>query len=400
MALFGASLLFSLSACSGRDGAPGPTGPGGTDGAPGAAGPTGPTGPTGSGGPTGPAGPAAAPPAVYTLSNDAADNAIFVYARASNGNLTARGSYSTGGKGLGAGLGSQDALVFQPSTGLFFAVNPGDDSISMLSLAADGSLTLLSHVPSGGVKPDSITVHGDVVYALNEGDGGAAAANISGFKVAGGALTAIAGSTQALSGAANPLPVDIAFSADGGLIVVTEKATNKIDTFVVTAGVAAAAKAQGSAGVTPFGFDFGADGTLIVSEAAGGNAGASTVSSYSLAADGTLTPITSALATGQSAACWLKVAGSFAYLANAGSANVSAVDVGTDGALTLLAAGNDAPSGAGAIDIAATPDNGFLYSLAGGAHSISILSLRADGSLAPAPALAGVPPHATGLVAR
>ncbi|MGH7296239.1 MAG: lactonase family protein, partial [Polyangiaceae bacterium] len=90
------------------------------------------------------------------------------------------------------GLGSQGALVFDAGTGLFFAVNAGDSSISMLSLNEDGSLTMLSNVPSGGDSPDSITVHGDTVYVANEGVAGTSAANISGFKVSAGKLTPIA----------------------------------------------------------------------------------------------------------------------------------------------------------------------------------------------------------------
>ncbi|MGH7327849.1 MAG: hypothetical protein ACREJX_05815 [Polyangiaceae bacterium] len=182
-------------------------------------------------------------------------------------------------------------------------------------------------------------------------------------------------------------------------MVVTEKATNMIDTFVVTSGVASAVHAQASAGVTPFGFAFSRAGQLVVSEATGGSANASTISSYSVASDGTITPITSTLATSQTAACWLTVAGDWAYAANTGSANVSSLGVTSAGDVSLLS-GNAASSGAGSIDVAATPDNGFLYALASGPHTISILSIQADGSLAPEPALTNAPLHAAGLVAR
>jgi 6-phosphogluconolactonase len=401
-----------LVACSGSDGAAGPagangsagaTGPAGATGAAGAAGAAGEAGapgPAGDAGATGPIGPDQPPAAVYTLSNDASSNEVVVYARASDGNLTLSGSYATGGQGLGAGLGSQGGLVFQPSTGLFFAVNAGDNSISMLSLNEDGSLTMLSHVPSGGSVPDTITVSGDTVYVANEGVAGMSSANISGFKVTGATLAPIASSTQALS-AANPIPVDISFTPDGTLLVVTEKATNMIDTFSVTAGVAGTAKVQASVGETPFGFAFDAAGHLIVSEAVGGTAFLSSVTSYSVAADGTLTPITSSLATGQSSACWLTVAANWSYVANTGSADLTALGVSATGAVSLLTAtGDSAPSGHGSIDVAATPDNGFLYSLSATDHTITILNIQADGTLVAQPALAGVPLHAAGLVAR
>jgi DNA-binding beta-propeller fold protein YncE len=91
----------------------------------------------------------------------------------------------------------------------------------MLSLNADGSLTALANVPSGGTAPNSIAVFEQTVYVLNQGDS-SNAANITGLTAAGGTLSPIAGSTQALS-AANPSPTDIAFSPDGSFLVVAEK---------------------------------------------------------------------------------------------------------------------------------------------------------------------------------
>jgi 6-phosphogluconolactonase len=400
-----------LLACSGSDGAQGPAGPAGATGPAGSAGSAGPSGPsgakgaTGAAGPTGPSGstgptgPRQAAPAVYTLSNDANDNQVVAYLRADDGNLTPLGAYSTGGKGLGAGLGSQGSLVFDETQGLFFAVNGGDNSISMLSLDTDGTLTMLSNVPSGGVAPDSITVSASTVYVANQGDQ-THAANISGFQVAGAKLMPIAGSTQALS-AANPIPVQVSFTPGGKFLLVAEKATNIVDTFQVTGGVAGAADAQASSGITPFGFAFDATGHAIFSNASGGNANASTVSSYSWDGNGKLTTVTNALATTQSAACWLEVAGPYAYVANAHSASITGLAIAADGSLTLLEqSGVAATTGNGAIDVAVTPDNGFLYSLAGADHSINIFSIRADGSLSAQPALTGVPLHAAGLVAR
>jgi 6-phosphogluconolactonase (cycloisomerase 2 family) len=334
------------------------------------------------------------------MSNAAAGNEIVVYRRASNGNLTLHGTYSTGGKGTGAGLGSQDALVFDEPSGRFFAVNAGDDTISMLSLGADGALTMKSKVASGGVKPLSLAVRGNMVYVAHEGDHTAQGANITGFQIANDALTPIAGSTQALS-AVDPRPGDIAFSPNGNLLFVTEKTTQKIATFGMSGQVAGAAKFQASVGQTPFAVAFGPSGHLVVAEV-GPGAGGSSVSSYTVGADGTLTSVTGALATKQSAACWLVMgAGNEAFIANAQSATITGVSVGADGALALHeASGVTAPTGAGAIDEALTPDLGFLYSLASGPHEIHIFELSADGSLTAHPALTGVAPAAAGLVAR
>src|SRR5690348_3142899 len=72
--------------------------------------------------------------AVYALSNDAAGNAVLVYDRADDGTLTAAGSVATGGLGLGAGLGSQGALVFGKKNKYLFAVNAGSNDISVFAV--------------------------------------------------------------------------------------------------------------------------------------------------------------------------------------------------------------------------------------------------------------------------
>jgi 6-phosphogluconolactonase len=375
----------------------------GTDGAMGAAGANGASGSNGAAGMTGPTGPQQALPGVYTLSNAAASNQVSSYLRASNGNLSRKGGYDTTGAGLGAGLGSQGSLVFDAKSQRFFAVNAGDNTISMLEIDADGDLMMMSKVASGGKRPVSITVHDGTVYVVNQGDLAAATvgANISGFQVKGDALVAIAGSTQPLSATSDVHPTDIAFTHDGNFVVVVERFASKLDTFKIVSGVAQAGNFQASAGMQPFAFDQSPEGKLIVAEVGTGQPGASSVSSYTISATGALTPITSALPTLQSAACWLVMAGGYAYIANAASANITAVNVSETGALTLHDAnGITATTGTGAADLAVSPDHGYLYSLAGGPHTINIFEINADGSLAAMPALPGAPAAAVGLVAR
>src|SRR6185436_20252447 len=99
------------------------------------------------------------PKGVYTMTNDAAANKILTFNRAADGSLEPTGAFTaTGGTGTGAGLGNQHGLVFDQAQNLFFAVNAGNNTISMLSLEVDGSLKLLSNVASGGVRPISVTV--------------------------------------------------------------------------------------------------------------------------------------------------------------------------------------------------------------------------------------------------
>jgi 6-phosphogluconolactonase (cycloisomerase 2 family) len=293
--------------------------------------------------------------------------------------------------------------VFDPRSQRFFAVNAGDDSLSMLAIDADGELTQLAKIASGGKRPVSIAVHGDVVYVTNQGDVAAAQvdANISGFRVKANDLVAIAGSTRALSATTDVHPTDLAITPDGAYVVVIERFASKLDTFKLVDGVAQPGNFQASAGMQPFAFDFSPEGNLVVAEVGNGTATGSSVSSYAVSATGVLTPITAALPTHQGAACWIVTAGGFAYIANAATSNITGVAISETGVLTLRdASGITAVTGAGANDLAVSPDHGYLYSLAAGPHEIRPFAIRPDGSLTALPALTGVPAAAQGLVAR
>jgi 6-phosphogluconolactonase (cycloisomerase 2 family) len=241
--------------------------------------------------------------------------------------------------------------------------------------------------------PISLTVHGNVLYALNAGGAG----NISGFDVSGHRLAPLPGSTQPL-GPGSSGPAQISFTADGGTLVVTEKTSSTIDTYSVDHhGIANPATVHNSAGGTPFGFDIDRRGHLIVSEAAG------SASSYDLGRDGQVDPISAAVSTnGQAAPCWLVVSedSRFAYTANAGSGTISGYNVGRDGSLTLRDAdGITANLGTGShpLDEAITSDGDFLYNLTDGQHAITALAIGPDGSLTPAASVTGLPVGAAGL---
>ncbi len=379
------TLSLGLVACVGDEG---------TDGS---AGPEGPAGPAGPAGPQGP-GEEVTPPvpgAVYTLSNDATFNAVFAFDRAADGTLTSRDVYLTGGTGTGGGLGNANALVLSQTKQMMVAANPGDSSISMLKLDPDRSLTLISKIASGGIRPVSVATFDDLVYVVNAGDA-TRAANISGFRIDDFGLTPLVGSTRPLS-AANPAPAQISFTPGGDFLVVSEKGTNKIDTYAVTDGIAGPLNAQTSAGATPFGFTFSAAGQLIVSEAAGGAAGASTASSYTMSTSGTITPVSSAIASTQSAACWAAVAGNHVFMSNTASDTLSSYEIGATGSLTLVGSGVNATTGRGPTDMAVAGD--FLYVLDANAGAMSWFSIAADGTLTAQPDFAGMPSKATGLVA-
>lgn len=399
-------LLCALGALSACVGPPGPTGPAGAAGAPGA---MGAMGSAGAQGPKGdPAPEPTAAPAVYTLSNDKSGNEIVVYTRAADGSLTPFNSYSTGGLGASAGLGDQGGLAFDPARKLFFAVNAGDDSVSMLGLRNDGSVALISKIGSGGSRPVSVTVFGETLYVLNAGafpaTGTAVPGNIAGFKINAGGLTAIANSTQHLSVDTNTGPAQVSFSPDGKLLVVTEKATSKIVVYPVSNGVAGASKVNASRGNIPFGFAFTDASHIVVSEVNDPTMPVSSVTSYSLAADGTAAAVTDKYANSQEAACWSLVIGTHAFVTNTHSNNISSFDIGSNGALTFK---TNTTVGTWPGEMAATQKGDFLYTLNAGPQNIGTtirsltpVEVTADGALSKRPDFVGLPQFAVGLVVR
>jgi 6-phosphogluconolactonase len=334
---------------------------------------------------------------VYTLSNATDGNQVLVFDRANDGTLTPDGAVDTGGDGTGSGLGSQGALVVDGNR--LLAVNAGSDTISLFSIQG-GNPVLRDVVPSGGDMPISLTVHGNVVYVLNAG----APENITGFRIRGHSLHAIPFSTRSLSGSGVG-PAQVQFSPNGHQLVVTEKGTNKIDTYFVAFGWAIGPWVQDSVGATPFGFDFGRRGTLIVSEAFGGAADASAVSSYRLGYFGHLSPVTESAPTTETAACWIETSkdGRYAYAANTGSASVTGYSVAKDGSLTILDADGktgETPAGSKTIDLTFNRNGKFLYALSGGTNVITAFSLNHDGSLDNLGSVGGLPDGTVGLAAN
>ena len=333
-----------------------------------------------------------APGAVYALTNQASGNAVAMYARAADGSLSWIGAVPTGGTGTGASLGSQGALALSDDGRWLFAVNAGSNDVSALRVTPSG-LSLASRVASGGIGPSSVTVHGNLLYVLNAGGAG----NISGFSIGGdGALTPLSGSTRALSGAGVG-PAQVSFSPNGDWLVVTEKATNRIDLYAVDGdGVAGARSTSPAAGGTPFGFAFGHRSDLFVSEAAG------SASSYLIGGDGTLTVASGAVSTYQGAPCWAAVTknGKFGYTANAHSGSISGFAIADDGTIALIdAGGRTADVGAGNVDLAISGNGRYLYQLNGN-RSITGFRIESDGHLTVVGTSASLPTSTIGLVAQ
>ena len=337
---------------------------------------------------------------VYTATNGTAGNEIVMYHRAADGSLSAAGRVATNGLGSGGGLGNQSGLVLTKNGRWLFAVNAGSNEISVFSVR-HGYPRLVDKVSSGGTRPVSLTVHGDLLYVLNGGDTN----NITGFNIGEwGKLSPIPNSTKPLSTAATG-PAQIEFTPDGDTLVVTEKATQKIDLYTVEDGVANGPAVRNSNGVTPFGFAFDKRGNLIVSEAFGGAPNQAALSSYRVSEDDDdISVISPSVKDNQTAACWVVVTknGRYAYTTNTGSGSISGYRVARDGTLSLLGDGLTAVIGAGTgpIDAALSRNSRFLYVLNGGIGTVSGFRVESNGSLSPINSVGGLAPGANGLVAR
>jgi 6-phosphogluconolactonase len=381
---------------------------------------------------------------VYVMSNRAAENTVVVFQRAQDGTLKIIQEVSTGGRGSGPGelpapfpkvpagnsLTTQDELVMSGDGRFLLAVNAGSDEISVLAVTRSG-LDLVDKVYSGGRVPLSIAIHKHLVYIMNNGelsqDVLGAAPVIAGFVLDHkGRLHFIPGSTR-VTGMPDASPADVVFSPDGKWLIISDKfADTLIHVLQVDEDSTTHEVARYVANIpSPFGLAFTGRRILGVVEAnasvvdgrrIGVNNGSST-SSYRLNDDGTLEPISVAVRTEQTVACWLRFTpdGRFAYVTNTGSGSVSSYRVSKTGVLSLL---ESVAADAGSpfsepTDVDITPDGKFLYIISsmGGektfvlpippnAGEVRGFRIGENGSLTPVTTISGFPISIAGLVVR
>jgi len=331
--------------------------------------------------------------AVFVMTNAADKNEILSFQRAADGTLQAARRFATGGRGSGGNtdpLGSQGSLTLSQDRSLLFAVNAGSGDVSLFRVHG-ANLALTQRIPAGGSEPVAIAQHGNLVYVLNAGG----SSDVVGFYLFSGRLTPIPGSLRFLSTNASGA-ASLAFSSDGSFLAVTEKATNTIDVFQIESnGTLSSIVKNPSADPGVFSVTFAPNGALLVAETgAAGVPNASTVSSYAVLANGSLSAISTGVPTFGNANCWNAVTpdGRFVYDSNAGSATIAGFAIGTTGALTPLpgtVVGSN-PAGATNLDIAVSADSRFLYSLNSGNGTIGIFAIQPDGTLNHVGAAGGV----------
>lgn len=307
--------------------------------------------------------------AVFTMTNEADGNRLVVFERARDGSLAQPVYVATDGLGSGDSLGAQGSLVITPDRRHVLVTNPGSDDVSVFAWE-DGMATLIGRYDSQGTRPISVTAAEGLVYVLNAGgDGG-----IAGFWLSKqGELTPIDGSQQGLS-QCDTSPAQISLTMDGSAVVVTEKATQRIDSFEIDDdGRASPPQVIMAAGSTPFGFDITRHDVVVVSEA-----GAGALSSYAWDRDGQFGIVDGPVPDGSDAACWVAISPNdrYAFTTNAASGNISAYRIREHGELELAeAVAADTGMGSIPLDLDFDRKGAHLYVLARGARSIMSYSV-------------------------
>jgi 6-phosphogluconolactonase (cycloisomerase 2 family) len=314
---------------------------------------------------------------LYVNDNTTGVNTVAAFDRHSDGTLTplAGSPFAIGGAGTGHGIGSQGALQLSTDGRYLLAVDASSNQISVLRIKPHGDLQLVRDpVSSGGVEPVSIAVSADLVYVANAGSGGS---NYTGFRLnPGGQLRPIDNSTVALPDGSQP--GDVLFSGDGRHLVGVRVATSLIDSFTVgndgrlTTATGSPFAAQGPG---PFGSEFRPTdpSQLYVSNAHGGT-GNGTISAFTGAGDGALSPIgTSPFPDLQTAPCWIEIShdGHYLFTVNTASNTISSYAINTDGSLTLIGATPFETTGLGAEDARLSPDGTTLWVVGTGADKLS-----------------------------
>jgi 6-phosphogluconolactonase len=345
---------------------------------------------------------------LYVNDNTAPVNTVDGWDRHADGSLTLiPGSpFAIGGSGAGHADTSQGSLQLSGDGRYLLAVDAGSNQISVLRIRPDGSLQQAqgSPVASGGVNPVSIGVHDGLVYVANAGPGtNAGDTNYTGFRLdAGGHLTAIPDSTYVLP--SNSQPGQILFNSDGTRVAGTRIFTSLIDSFTVGSdgrlspapgSPYAAQSFTPTQGFGQFGSEFSPTdpNQLFVSDAhtgAGGAAFPGLISSFTDAADGTLTPVGAPVANDGGASCWVEIShdGKFLFTVNTASASISSYSIGSGGALTFLHSTGPGEIGGGAEDARLSPDGSTLWVVESGTDAVTGFTVD-GGTLTPLAAAPG-----------
>jgi DNA-binding beta-propeller fold protein YncE len=306
-----------------------------------------------------------------------------------------------------------------------FAVNAGSGSVSMFKIKP-GGITLLDTSPSRGQYPVSLAAARDTVYVLNSQSN-----SVTRFAIAKGHLSYQ--QTCVLPAAPRPLdppypataghseqpvateaPGQVGLSPDGKHLVVVAKegpmlagfplgqtaGNGEVDVYDISSDGTVTNCGRPTAyvlpqnapnqGKFPFSFAWTTGGQLLLTEVFGTGAtlAACAVQPFNLNPDGSLSPGSGPVGSGQIAVCWITVSGRNVYTTNYLTNDVTSYTADRKGSLTLNAAvaGGTTPGMTPLvtpIDQALSPDGNFLYQLSPGNGMVVPFAVNNDsGSLA------------------
>ena len=332
---------------------------------------------------------------VFVMTNDSYRNEVLTYQRGYNGQYVLRTRTATEGRGSGGTtdpLQSQGSLTLSEDHDLLFAVNSASGTVSSFHLLK-GIPVLVDKEPSGGAFPIAVTEHNHTVYVLDAGGAGA----VDVFKLDGlGRLHKVPDAKVILTGT-NSGASSISVSHNGKWLVVIEKASNSIDVFPVhsdgTLGTVVNNKSM-APGV--FATVFTPNGQLIVSEnQPTSGTDTSSISSYTINSDGTLTAITQSLPTYGNGNCWNAITpnGHWVYVDNSATSSVAGFSVGANGSLTPVASTivSTLREGTTNLDMRISADGKYLFTLDSGSGAVSVFSINSDGTVNPLGDIEGLP---------
>lgn len=325
---------------------------------------------------------------LYTQTNEEA-NVVVQMTRNSDGTLTVKSKYFTGGKGTNGvkfgdatntpvpdSLVSQHSVIITTDKSFLYAVNAGDDTISSFSIdQTSGNLTFKKINTTAGTYPTSLAYSKGFLYVSFQGGSQQLQAYSAG---ADGSLSII-GAYAIPKNGVNPVsPTQIVVSPNGSYLVVSAGVgSNEAVSYPVNVNGTLGTPVSNVTGVTsPFAGEF-INNTLYLSTDISNKA----LASYSFSS-GALTPIGGPVTSGNGGPCWLSITpnGNYAYVGN-GSGPISSYSIAANGAVALLnaTAANDSAKVAG--DSWISPDGKYLYTAYLADDFVLAYTVNGDGSL-------------------
>lgn len=332
---------------------------------------------------------------VFVMTNDNAKNEVLTYQRSYDGQYVLKTRTATDGRGSGGitdPLQSQGSLTLSGDHDLLFAVNSASGTVSSFHLLG-GLPVLVGKESSGGAFPIAVAEHNHTVYVLDAGGAGA----VDVFKADElGRLHEVPNAKVFLTGT-NSGASSISVSPNGQWLVAIEKVSNSIDVFPIhpdgTLGTVVNNKS-----VTPgvFATVFTPRGQLIVSEnQPNSGTDTSSISSYTINPDGTLTAITQSLPTYGNGNCWNAITpnGRWVYVDNSATSSVAGFTVAANGSLTPVASTivSTLRQGTTNLDMTVGSDGKYLFTLDSGSGAISVFDINSDGTVNPLGEIDGLP---------